>query len=254
MANTPLVPTPRVDKNGRTVIRHMKPGSKIGSGIARAPKVAIAPEQDIDALIEEASTALGAAMGDYDISATARLTRDRARIGLQGFAPATLQRITEYQWTAGTASIVTSELEQEVFTEGMVNDIIMLEKELDRYIAGSYSNWLIMGFPHYEKLETYDFNEEYPQRRAEQCTALIGASLHLANNDEIGVRTFGVTPEGMPLMIIKDEDLQDLILNPPAGHSSQDVADIIIDHSIGDAAHIRRILEFETTGLRNGVL
>lgn len=255
MANNSLIPTPRVDKNGRTVIRHMKLRGTGADG-SKIPQVSThASELGYGTLLENASVALGSVYGNPKNNAVARTYMERARIHLDGYSPATLRNIANHHWGYSWGTDVNSEIDEGgYYNEGHVNDTIMLGDDLDRMGAGMYRSWVILSLPMYEGLEPYDLKREYPERRVEQAKAIASVVLHFAKSEKKATNVHGVGPDGYPVLHLKDVELQNLILNPDDPYTCQDITNIIIDHNTADASRIRELLKFETTSLQSGVL
>lgn len=237
-----LVPTQRVDKNGRTVIRHMKAQRSIsGSNLPLPP---IVPEYDRSQLVSEVAAFITTGNSlEHHLST--------AKTGIADYSLDTLHRIL------GSLSKPQMNLLLHGFTmewdEEKINDYISIASavENNRIYSGELDLQL-QALNYYEELTPIQSGQPYPLERAIQCHAIVEAASAIhwhAEDDSDGV--FATMADGEFLPYIEDSRLRDLIL-----HSDErnEVTRIIKERGITDAEVILEFLHSEAPAVAEGML
>lgn len=237
-----LVPTPRLDKNGRTVIRHMKPQLSISG--SKLPLPPIMPEYDRSQLVSEVAEFITTGnFLEHHLST--------AKAGIADYSLDTLHRIL------GNLSKPQMNLLLHGFTmewdENKINDYISIATvvENNRIYSGEL-DWQLQSLNYYEELTPIQPGHPYPLARALQCHAIVEttSAIHWhAEDDSDGV--FVTMDDGEFLPYIQDSQLRDLIL-----HSDErnEVARIIKERGITDAEVIMEFLHSEAPAVAEGML
>lgn len=237
-----LTPTPRTDKNGRTVIRHMKvqrPGSA-----ASLPLLPVIPEQDKRQLVSEVATFI--TTGNY-----LEHHFDSAKTAIAEYSLDTLHRIV------GNLSKQHMNLLLAGFTmewdEDKVNDYISIAAAAEN--NGIYSEelgWHLQSFAYYEELTSIQPGHSYPLHRALQCHAIVDTvtAIHShADDDSDGA--FANMDDGEFLPYIQDAQLRELILH---SDEREAVTRIVKERGITDVDTIMEFIHSEAPAVANGLL
>lgn len=237
-----LVPTPRTDKNGRTVIRHMK-AQRSGSGTTLPPPP-IAPEKDRDRLISEVATYI---TEDTNVSHYFNVAKEAIAV----HSLDTLHRIMG-ELSKSHMNLLVHGFSME-WDENKINDYISIAKvvEENEIYSGDLEGQL-QALAYYEELTPIQPGFPYPLERALQCYAIVGAThaIHWHADDESnGVFTYMDDGEFIPY--IQDQMLRGLIL-----HSDErnDIARIIKERGITDPRVIMEFLHSDAPAVAEGML
>ena len=219
-----LIPTARVDKHGRAVIRHMKPGvSSTTTALTQVPPV-------LPRAVEDLTPALKAAA-----EVCAKQTRWAAEdmeLRLDGYSKAELEAVVNLS-TAKSKSPLWC------FINNMrdiprARDILHLGHYLAECGADDPTiDILIDCLQKYEELTPQGNDGTYPRERLEQCRAVIGLTLQ------------------MSVSYIEDEKLRRFIFDPT---TRAETVNIVTERRIRSGNEVEAILAENAGALTNGVL
>lgn len=237
-----LVPTPRLDKNGRTVIRHMK--SQHNSPAGNLPLPQIIQEKDHDRLISEVATYI---TEDTNV----RHYFNTAKEAVAGYSPDTLHRIMG-ELSKSHMNLLVHGFSME-WDENKVNDYISIAKavEENEIYSGDLEGQL-QALGYYEELTPAQPGSPYPLERALQCHAIVGATQAIHwHADEESYGVFITMDDGEFIPYIQDPKLRGMIL-----HSDErnEIARIIKERGITDVAVIMEFLHSEAPAVSEGML
>lgn len=240
-----LIPTPRVDKNGRTVIRHMNV-QRSGSG-GNMPLPLIMAEQDRSQIISEVASFIttGTNLDHYF---------DTVKEAIGEYSLDTLHRVT------GNLSKSHMNLLVSGFTldwdEGKINDYISIAAAVENNSIWSEElGWQLKALAYYQDLTPLKPGHSYPLERALQCHAIVNTvsaiHWHKDEDDEDDNGVFTHMDDGEFLPYIQDPQLRALIL-----HSDErnEVARIVKERGITDAEVIMDFLHSEAPAVADGML
>lgn len=248
-----LVPTPRTDKNGRTVIRHMKPAT-FASEDATIPTVSLstpmerseADQKEHALTISIAQQTLWEILMEDD---PGTLLADQASAAITGYSEATLLRIINFPWGRYSAKDFTSNI-AENWTETTANDYMEVTVAMNSLgVSPDHANsW------HLYDLHPANNDGDYPGERLSQLVAIVTLIEHM----QYGALDFypywhdPVTGE-VESTYLPQEDLRDLILNP-GPYNREDIVELVVSHDAYDAERIKAILDASAPSLREGIL
>lgn len=209
MNNGNLVPTPRTDKNGVTVIRHMRDKTSKKLSSPQIPPVASAPPVtalDRAALLSKAALAITAKLDSR--SELVSLYYGVIKDIISEYSPYTLQALTTLTENDQKAWAVHTGLMKN-WTETSVNDYLQLADFFRAHNISDDMHGYLKSFHYYEDM--YPQNDgAYPEQRREQCEAVIELVEHLGNVMFEETTTF-MEPRVL-IPYIRDEKLRKLIL------------------------------------------
>lgn len=170
---TDLVPTARVDKNGRVVVRHMKPE---GTGTSEL-KIPIPPIQQkpvsspqlMRRAMENVFEAAG--MSEYDWGQAVAMMLEQ----IESLMPSTLERMASLKngEDGGVAHSIYNEFYAPKVDETFINDLAQIGPHIgERDIDPNWLNSCVRGFQNYDGLCPMGADGSYPEERYSQCTTL----------------------------------------------------------------------------------
>jgi hypothetical protein len=251
-----LIPTPRTDKTGRTVIRHMKPETATRAKVnQKLPPVTLAMSHDHAALISKATQRLNEILGFSHEDNQAEL-----HTALGVYPNATLHRVQHHDWTHTEAAdfhAIITDGEWNGTTKAFVKwdetkvndylDVSQMIRELSREGVDSFHHnaWDL-----YPELSPADTNE-HAEERISQLVALYLVTEHMS---EQGSNVFTSHPERGEVIYLEPSPLRDFIFNPGPNYTSSEVTRIMITHKEYDPDRIKAMLELDNPSLSGGVL
>lgn len=248
MTNGNLTPTPRTDKNGVTVIRHMKDKlSQTFSSRLIPPVTAPAAVPERDALLSKAALAI-----------TAKLDRREEMVSLyygvikdiiSQYSPRTLQELTKLTDDEQKAWAVHTGLMKN-WTETAVNDYLNLADFFRAHNIADEMHGYLKSFPYYEDM--YPQESPYPEQRREQCEAVIELVEHMGNA-MFEATTYMELENHFLVPYIKDDKLRKLILT---SENRQKAVRLIKQRNILDADTIAGLIDADADvpALTDGIL
>lgn len=258
-----LTPTPRVDKNGRVVVRHMKADSDSGTRPKKSlPVPAVVPQQDTTDLVENASaaievltaTAREAMRVEVDFSTTEETLIIKDKLPLLNEE----EHETIIEWAGNENASRLWILHEHLLRDDNIlfaKDFLHLcdfleEQEIEEVIFSDY----VRGFQQYKNLHPIAEDGSYPETRLEQCKVLTRVLLTMVDMVDGGhLREEDVRADSEPWTpFIRDERLQNLLLKEDTDVPA--VMKVITERRIIDADHIQAILTRDVKALGDGIL
>jgi hypothetical protein len=254
-----LIPTARVDKNGRVVTRHMKPED---SGAGGTKQLIPSPVQQAPANTELLRSDVAALLMDRtNVTASDRRREHSLMVkAMEHFSAETLRGIKELDRATGdnTAYHVQLEVRGTNPSEDYVRDLLQLSEHTHE--RGITSGQAVRSLARYENLCPLGEGGSYPEERYRQATSLLDAStaimrLLVANRVDDSVINFeslrgqhSVTPR------IADDRLVQLIMDATESECEQ-IVSIINERHIVDPDIIAELMAAnETSSLSSGLL
>lgn len=247
-----LIPTPRTDKNGRTVTRHMKPHSQsAGSHSTKIPPVGM-NGAGRSVLIASVTTLLTKAIRTNFPEGVAINDVRRAAPALASYSDATLARIQQHPWTFQSARTLTLSATKE-WDETTVNDYMAAAVALNLTEGHSISVMHTDSWHLYDELHPANNVGEYPAERLSQIVALYHVTEHM---EEEGLEPYGYGERSHEVesYYLNDDKLREFLLNPEEPYKRDDIVDIITTHNTYDVARIKTMLNHSVPALRGGVI
>ena len=239
-----LVPTVRVDKNGRVVIRHMKPVSGNESGAAipslNAPPVNHNSEAHEELLLSATDVLLRK-------SYMANSGRDAERLekAMKRFSDETLSRISKLHGPAGDLAVYFLHLELEGESDEVhVRDLLELSSFLDdRDIT---TDNIVLSIKRYDFLHPLNESGSYPDERYRQITRLVESAdaIRRSGSSERDSTVFDyakISKELAPVIRIADEKLVDTILGASDAEYEQ-IITIMRERAVSDPDSIKELM------------
>lgn len=241
-----LIPTPRVDKHGRTVIRHMKPRSSGAPG-SKTPVMAPVLKMTADnhgKVLKASASAIAEEtdgnMGDIEEQLSIYSTEE-------------LAKIAEWSVTKSNARIwsLSDELEETEYVRDFLQlaDFIAEQNVNEMNIASH-----VHALHRYDELAPQGYDGSYPRERLEQCKAALEITLlmrDMIRNDELDPKSVdsGDTSHRQPY--ITDEKLRSLIFDPSSRAAALNV---VIQRRMVRGDEVEAILNEDAGALTDGVL
>jgi len=250
-----LIPTPRTDKNGRTVIRHVKPPttSTDKNQTALPTPTMLAPKKNHATIAADAmDTLVGVLYTKYrDGLPTKTLTNISE--ALTRYSDATLDRVQQHEWTVKSADHFSVGITR-TWDETKANDYMAATKALREYEPDSipprhYDSW-----QHYPELHPANNDGDYPEERLSQITALYLVTEHMIANDREPYYWDDLTNDIAFIYLDDDDQLRDFLLNPGNDYARDNITSIITTHHTYDPEKIKRMLDLGVPSMTSGVL
>lgn len=253
---TNLIPTPRADKNGRVVVRHMKPESSGQRDHSIPAPNVVAPDAD-NALMEGAYNAILNVVLEGAASQSERtFIEDR----LRELPSETLVVISELPdsenytrlWGIHTAM-------KDMAPSAFITDLVYLADMLEqRGIDEIFFSDYVRGFRYYEDLCPLGSSGSYPELRASQCRVLTDVCMtmvdmideELISNEDMTYPTDTDSDEWTPF--VRDADLRHLLL--ASEYDTDKVVSLIQERKIIDPDDLKAILDQDINALAKGAL
>ena len=246
-----LIPTPRTDKNGRTVTRHLKPQStSTTKSSTPIPPLTLSAPKDHATLVSGATAALTNLLYPEGTPA-----KDLAKITtvLTTYSDATLNRIQQQDWNRKPAyhfsvGIITTWDETKA-NDYMAATTALREYEPDGVPPLHYNSW-----QHYPELHPLNKNGDYPKERLNQLTALYIVTEHMIANGKEPYYWNDLTNDIEFTYLNDDDQLRNFLLNPGPDHNRDDITRIITTHHTYDPGKIKAMLDLGVQSMTSGVL
>lgn len=250
-----LVPTSRVDKNGRVVIRHMRAesiGTAVAGKLIPAPSPTRVPE--IDALLNGAASLIEKTV-EPD-SSNSGILRDN----LKKLSTHTLRRIagaTEPQHRSTIFSVYSETVRDEA-DESYINDLLELSDHFAANVIGNEPDGnLLIGARHSAGLASQGSDGRYPEERYRQLVGLIDVTAKIIemavkeNTPINGTFDFSI---GYLSPALADHNFREFILGATSAEH-QMIVRIIGERKTANFDDIKALLESsDTVPLSNGAL
>jgi hypothetical protein len=204
-------------------------------------------------LVLESTIFLCETLSEMNTDMTVRLLRDTTREALSNFSASTVASIKTCSWTPGAALMFCNGID-EGWSETKAKDCIALSTALDLHDNMSFSEQHLNAYEGntYPELFPLDNDAEYPEERFSQITALYHVTEHMLDIGDEHVNPYSrLRSDNM--YYISDPALQSLILTP-GKYSRDEIVNVIRDHGTFDTERIKRLLDFDTKSMRDGVL
>lgn len=241
-----LIPTARVDKRGRVVIRHMKPEGAGTGGIKKLVKGPAVKQVADDH--ERLLKITAAAIAD-------EIEGDLGEIEEQLSVYSTEELETLAPWSTAKDNIRLWSFAIELDDAEFVRDYIHLsdfisERGMSDMAAPSY----IRAIHRYEEIPPQGDDGSYPRERLEQCKAALDMTFiirEMISNDEIAPNSLAVDSVAGTHPYVKDEKLRQLIFDPELRSAA---FNIMTQRRTIQADEIEAILAEGAGALTDGVL
>ena len=257
-----LIPTARVDKHGRVVIRHMKPEeSGVNGARSLIPAPRTKPSAEMLSLASEAASFLSEELSIRKDDEKQFLARTKK--ALAGFSPETVHRIMAAEKNGERKALihVNYELAERNPREAYVNDLMRLSGHF--YNRGEHIDFIanyIRGLQKYEGLAPMGADGSYPPERRSQGIALVAAVQRLREMsmwEKSYLSDLDYIPDDRLLYaepLLAEGKLRDLILNATVGEREL-ITRIIEERSIVNADDILEMMRAsESAALADGAL
>lgn len=246
-----LVPTQRVDKNGRTVTRNMKaaaPAEKEPAlpAVSLNKPVARSEAEDHALNVSIASQTLWEYLPGY---APGTNLPDRSTEALTGYSDATLHRVINFPWSKHSVKDFIHKISKK-WNETTANDYMevtaaMNSLGIDTLHAASW---------HRYDLHPANNEGDYPEERLSQLVAIVTVVEHM----QYGAFDFdpywsNPVTDDIESTYLPQDDLREFILHP-GPYNRDDIVDVILSHDAFDAERIKAILDFDVQPMKNGIL
>lgn len=247
MSNRHLVPTPRTDKNGVTVIRHMKGNLAGALATPQIPPVTVLAAPEYGAVLSAAAYAITAKLDARE--AMTSLYYGVVKDIIKDYSPHTLQALTaltEDDWKAW--AVHTGLMKN--WKETAVNDYLHLADFFRAHGIADDMHGYLNSFRYYEDM-CPQRDGDYPEQRREQCEAVIELVEHMGN--VMFEETISYMEHRVLVPYIRDEKLRKLILT---SENRKKAVLLIKQRNILDADMIRELIDndADAPALIEGVL
>lgn len=247
-----LIPTPRMDKNGHVVVRHMKNEMPAGGYIKKDIPVPVIPSRDdVAELVSNAIAAM-----ELEVGLSTTVERQNVQDHLPSLSREELETIIEWSGNENASRlwILHEQLQHDdgiTFAKDFLHLSDFLEDHgIEEIISADY----VRGFQQYKNLCPIADDGSYPEVRTEQCktiTKVLSTMVDMVDSGELREEYVCADTESWT-PLIRDEQLQDLLLNKET--DTEAVLKVIIERRVLDPAHIQAILKQEGGALSNGVI
>jgi hypothetical protein len=243
-----LHPTPRTDKNGRTVIRHMKPEAT-SKNSTTIPPISLKPTTDRNEFILEIAHVISSAHSPFNLG---QHPKEQITKALTPFSNATLEKIQQSKWTASKVNDFTWGI-RNVWDETGTNDYLAVSEALAKEEPGGvpvlhYSAWV-----EYPGLHPANNEGDYPEERLSQLLALYHVLNDMLDQDEYADE-WDEIDGGPEEPYLAPTPFRDFLINPGPNYNREEIVRIITTHHTYDPERIKAMLSFEVQPMNNGVL
>jgi len=254
--NGSLTPTPRVDKNGRTVIRHMKPEASAISKLQLPAPTQPRTDPLRDSVVELVVLTITGIVLNSD--PTEHEQRDIEE-GLRGLSFDALNMIIGLDRPDSYSRlwVIYDDLRKGVggdFTSDFLHLSDALESRgFDEMIFSDY----IRGFRRYEGLPPLGIDGEYPLERLRQCTGIIDVTACITDMIREGdlEGDGGISyakDEGQGSIFLRDAKLRKIIMN--SEYDNARIMNLIKERKVIAPDALVAILDQDSTPLADGAL
>lgn len=243
-----LIPTPRTDKNGRTVIRHMKPEPTAKSA-STIPPLTLNTTTDRNALILDITHAISAAQTPFQLSQHPKAEIIKA---LKPFTNTTLEKIQQFKWNAEKSNTFTFGIRNS-WDETKTNDYLAVsealsQEEPDGVPIEHYTTWGV-----YTELHPANNEGDYPEERLSQLLAIYHVINDMFQQDEYADEWAEVDGDFDEPYLARTP-FRDFLLNPGPDYNRDDVLRIITTHHTYDPDRIKAMINLNNPSISGGIL
>lgn len=248
-----LIPTPRTDKNGRTVTRHMNPQSTSTTKNTAIPVPAMRAPKDHSAIVRDAAQTIIDLLGAKHPQGIPVKTLNKITAALRNYSDATLERIQQHDWTSKSVDHFSVGITN-TWDETKVNDYMAATTALSEYEPDGapplhYNSW-----QHYPELHPANNNGDYPEERLSQIVALYRVTEDMIANDKDPYYWGELTNDIEFTYLDEDDQLRDFLLHPGSDYNREDITRIITTHHTYDPSKIKAMLALGVPSMTSGVL
>lgn len=248
-----LIPTPRTDKNGRTVIRHMKPQSTgTPKNNTPIPAVSMRTPKDRAAIAAAVTQTLIDNLAHPHSQSPDARTRERITEVLTHYSLATLERIQQHEWTGKSANHFSVGIVR-TWEETKANDYIATRTALNEYDPNGVSPLHYNSWQHYPELHPANNDGDYPEERLSQLTALYLVTKDMIANDKEPYYWDDLT-NAISFIYLDEGPFRDFLLNPGPDYNRDEITRIITTHHTYDPSKIKAMLDLGVRPMTSGVL
>lgn len=249
-----LIPTPRTDKNGRTVIRHLKPQStSTPKNNTPIPAVSMRTPKDHAALAAVANQTIADNITTNNPQGIPVKTLNRITAALASYSDATLERIQQHEWNGKSANHfsvgIINAWDETKANDYMAATTALSEHEPDGVPPLHYDSW-----QHYPELHPANNEGDYPEERLSQITALYLVTEDMITNNEEPYYWDELTNDIGFIYLDDDDQLRSFLLNPGPDYTREDITRIITTHHTYDTGKIKAMLDLGVQSMTSGVL
>lgn len=251
-----LIPTARVDKNGRVVIRHMKPEDMgVSEPQATLPPPQprpVASQKTVREAMDNVLEAAGIDSYDWHHAVTTM------NVHMEKLLPSTLERMASLKNSdeGQVAHSIYKEFYEAELNETLINDLVQLSSHIgERDLEEAWIASSVLGFQSYDNLCPMGADGSYPEERYSQCAALFDVTqamrdLVLEKAVDKSEFAYGSGDTRM----LSNKKLVDYILSAK-DPDREKIAGIIRSRKMTDPDSIKALIEAgETTALSSGAL
>lgn len=254
-----LIPTPRVDKNGRVVVRHMKSDDAVSGAKDQRQHlpVPVVKGTGSTALARLEAAAVLMKLTDLNHSQHNKEYQNMVA-GMESFSFETIQKIMQLEGESGRMiaygvmlDIRNPKQSDEIF----VRDVIALTEHLN--MSNAATDAYIRALRYYDAICPLDDDESYPQERFDQAMALITATSAMENLayekriDYSALTYVECLGQKYDVPLIADRGVSDFIINASESERDQAVA-IITERGIADFESMAALLDQGTPNAISG--
>jgi len=253
-----LIPTPRTDKNGRTVIRHMKPQTAgTDKPTVNLPMPAAVPDHHKTLVHETALNLFSIIEENYGGRNTA-LIINAIENALAKYSVATLDRIQHNEWLPHAANTLALGITTR-WDETQANDFIAachaLREHEPHGVPAIHNN----AWKHYRELHPANNDGDYPKERLDQIVTLYFVTEYMIADGEEpyywDTYHLGELANDIEFIYLGDDNqLRKLILHPGPDYKCEDILRIVTAHHTYDPEKIKRMLDLGVPSMTSGVL
>jgi hypothetical protein len=251
--NGTLIQVPITDKNGVTSLRWVKPASMTGQSTSAIPSPVAAPQRtpEDDPFRQDHIDSAARAIGMYESgSAVLEPFSDRVLSDIRFAGRNSAQRATFLRHSI-------QQSEDERFVDDYAN--LVHELEIRDGITPHVMTAYLRAIDDYPFIEPTVPGEPYPEKRREQCLALIEAADRLEE-----LETFGILPirssvqqrttkgDGVNSIHLTDPELAQLIAQRPDDLNR--ILEIISERGSTDPQTIQSVLDYSVPAVSDGLL
>lgn len=251
MTMSNLIPTPRTDKNGVTVIRHMKPQTAPKSRTT-IPPVSTPVDKTRAIIIDEATRSLTGLLETGGSTGVNEKIARKITDVLTSYTDTTLDRIQHYPWTPTTSSHfsvgIMNTWDETTANDYMAINTVLAEEEPNGVSPFHYNSW-----QYCPELHPTNNEGDYPEERLNQLLTHYRVIEYMDSQDDEPYHWNELTSD-YDSYRIEDAQFRQLLLNPGPDYNRDDIIRIITTHHTYDPERIKRMLDLGVGSMTSGVL
>lgn len=247
-----LIPTPRTDKNGRTITRHMK-ADNTAAPVGKIPPVTTQPSTRSQYLTSAAKVLRDAITnGSYLLSVDRCL--NSAEPVLATLSNATLERIHNHPWSTRAAENFAMRL-GEGWDETMANDCMATSAALDLTNEYGMDSMHLFAWRYlYPELCPSNNDGDYPEERLSQLVALHRIVTYMEEKTTLQPYFTDEATGEIKGLYINDAELREFVLYPQAPYTREAITEMVVTNGTFDVARIKAMIDSNSPSLSSGVL